>query len=173
MTTSPTSSRLLLDEPPLQVLPSLAVALGLNEAIIVQQLHYLLRLKKHLFAGVSWIYNTCDQWCRCFPFWGRNTIRRALANLAQQGILVSTTRFNRSALDHPKWYTINYDRLAEVCDRAPRQREDVEEPVDLPHEANPSDVPTMDTSSTHNGQMVSPRVIQFSYRGCMTGSQKR
>ena len=35
-------SNLLTQEPPLQVLPSLAVAIGLNEAIVLQQVHYLL-----------------------------------------------------------------------------------------------------------------------------------
>jgi hypothetical protein len=33
-------SKLLIDEPPLQVLPTLAVRLGLEEAIFLQQLHY-------------------------------------------------------------------------------------------------------------------------------------
>lgn len=36
-------SKLLIEEPPLQVLPSLAVTIGLNEAIIIQQIHYWLR----------------------------------------------------------------------------------------------------------------------------------
>ena len=33
---------LLISEPPLQVLPSLAVKIGLNEAIVLQQIHYWL-----------------------------------------------------------------------------------------------------------------------------------
>jgi hypothetical protein len=42
-----TTSRLLIHEPALQVLPSLAVAIGLNEAIFLQQLHYWLVSSKH------------------------------------------------------------------------------------------------------------------------------
>ncbi len=38
-------SSLLIEESPLQVLPSLAKAIGLNEAIFAQQLHYWLRGK--------------------------------------------------------------------------------------------------------------------------------
>ena len=41
----PPSSKLLIDEPPLQVLPSLALKIGLNEAIILQQVHYWLNPK--------------------------------------------------------------------------------------------------------------------------------
>ena len=39
-------SNLLIEEPPLQVLPSLALAVGLNEAIILQQMHYWLKIKQ-------------------------------------------------------------------------------------------------------------------------------
>ena len=35
-------SRLLINENPLQVLPTLAVKIGLNEAMILQQMHYWL-----------------------------------------------------------------------------------------------------------------------------------
>ena len=35
-------SRLLLEDEPLVVLPKLATVIGLNEAIILQQLHYWL-----------------------------------------------------------------------------------------------------------------------------------
>jgi hypothetical protein len=31
---------LLIEEPPMQVLPSLAAAIGLEEALFLQQLHY-------------------------------------------------------------------------------------------------------------------------------------
>lgn len=34
---------LLIEEPPLQILPSLAAAIGLNEAIVLQQLYWLLQ----------------------------------------------------------------------------------------------------------------------------------
>lgn len=33
-------SRLLINEPPLIVLPNLAILIGLNEAIVLQQVHY-------------------------------------------------------------------------------------------------------------------------------------
>ena len=42
------TSKLLVDEPPLIVLPSLAVAIGLAEAILLQQIHYWLRQGGHV-----------------------------------------------------------------------------------------------------------------------------
>lgn len=38
-------SKLLIDDYPIQVLPKLAKVIGLNEAIILQQLHYWLNSK--------------------------------------------------------------------------------------------------------------------------------
>lgn len=35
-----TISKLLLDKLPLQVMPTLATLIGLNEAIVLQQVHY-------------------------------------------------------------------------------------------------------------------------------------
>lgn len=49
-----TSSSLLINEAPLQVLPSLAVALkNINEAIMLQQIQYWLQNQKMSIKGVS------------------------------------------------------------------------------------------------------------------------
>ena len=63
-------SRLLIHESPLQVLPSLAVKIGLNEAIILQQLHYWLNPdhNKNIREGSHWVYNSYEQWQKQFPF---------------------------------------------------------------------------------------------------------
>ena len=39
--------KLLIDDQPHQVLPALAKTIGLNEAIFLQQLHYLLNYSKN------------------------------------------------------------------------------------------------------------------------------
>ena len=49
---------LLISEPPLQVLPSLAVKIGLNEAIILQQVHYWLLKSNNIRDGYKWVYNS-------------------------------------------------------------------------------------------------------------------
>ena len=62
-------SRLLIDEPPLQVLPSLDREIGLNEAIMLQQMHYWLIKSSHEFEGVKWFYKTLEDWQTELPFW--------------------------------------------------------------------------------------------------------
>lgn len=105
-------SKLVISEPPLQVLPSLAVAVGLNEAIIVQQLHYWLN---NSGAGVEhdghrWIFNTYAEWQKNFPFWSIPTIQRIFASLEKQEVLISC-QLGKSALDMTKYYRINYPVL--------------------------------------------------------------
>ena len=81
-------SKLLISEHPLQVLPRLAVAIGLNQAIVVQQIHYWLEKSRIEKNGHFWVYNTISQWKAQFPFWSKNTVQRILAKLKESGLLV-------------------------------------------------------------------------------------
>ena len=101
------ASQLLINEPPLQVLPTLARHIGLNEAIVLQQIHYWLspQFHKNVFEGRYWVRNTYGQWQRQFSFWGEKTIRRTIANLEKLGLL---TTFVTGGFNKVKYYTINY-----------------------------------------------------------------
>lgn len=103
-------SRLLINESPLQVLPSLAVALGLNEALLLQQVHYWLTLTRHHHDDRPWVYNTVDQWQAQFPFWSKRTIERVLASLEKGGYLL-VAYYNEHPWDRTKWYSIDYDAV--------------------------------------------------------------
>ncbi|MED4922929.1 DnaD domain protein [Anoxybacillus geothermalis] len=103
---------LLLDDQPLVILRQLAVAIGLNESIVVQQLHYWLEKSENVHDGYKWVYNTYEDWREQFPFWSESTIRRIITKLEKIGIIVSAN-FNRSKIDKTKWYRIDYDKLAE------------------------------------------------------------
>lgn len=106
--------RLLIDEPPLQVLPSLARELGLNEAIMLQQMHYWLIKSSHEFEGVKWFYKTLEDWQTEFPFWSTMTIRRTLTNLEKQKV-IRIGNFNKKKFDKTKWYTIEYQCVNRRC----------------------------------------------------------
>ncbi len=106
-------SRLLIDEPPLQVLPSLAVAIGLNEALVLQQFHYWLQRSQHEHDGRKWIYNTFEVWQQQFPFWSLRTIKTVIGNLEKTG-LVLTGNYNAHSWDRTKWYSIDYDKIREL-----------------------------------------------------------
>lgn len=106
-------SKLLMNEMPLVVLPNVAAVIGLNEAIILQQLHFWLHKSQHVKEGRRWIYNTIDQWKEQFPFFSPNTIRRTLQKMEKAG-WIDTGNFNKKSYDKTKWYTINYDRLPKM-----------------------------------------------------------
>jgi DnaD/phage-associated family protein len=105
--------KLLLDEKPLIVLPALAIAIGLNESIFVQQLHYWIERSDKKHEGYTWIYNTVKEWQEQFPFWSEKTLRRIIDNLEKKGIVISSN-FNKSKIDKTKWYRVNYELLEKI-----------------------------------------------------------
>ena len=108
---------ILYNKRPLIVNPELASLIGLNEAIIIQQIHYWLENCKkngsNYHDGHYWVYNTYNQWHEQFPFWNVDTIRRAIKKLEKSGLLI-TGNYNKLALDKTKWYTINYSKIDEL-----------------------------------------------------------
>ena len=75
------------------MLPSLAKILGLDEAIIIQQLWYWLNPKRKsgkVINGYRWIYNTYKEWQeQNFPFWSEIHIKRLFLRLEKSGIIIS------------------------------------------------------------------------------------
>lgn len=108
--TGPRESRLLIDEPPLQVLPSLAKEVGLNDAIVIQQVHYWLKQSKNVHDGKTWIYNSYKEWKEQFPFWPLVTIQRIFKRLEDNGYLI-VGNYNKHPFDRTKWYRIDYTKL--------------------------------------------------------------
>ncbi|KML41742.1 MULTISPECIES: conserved phage C-terminal domain-containing protein [Cytobacillus] len=106
-------SSLLVDERPMLILPSLAEKVGLNEAVLIQQIHYWLVKSRHVKEGRKWIYNTYKDWKKQMPFWSHATIGRTIRSLEEMGFLMSAN-FNASKMDKTKWYTIDYEKIAEL-----------------------------------------------------------
>lgn len=107
-------SSLLIKEPPLQVLPTLATKIGLNEAIFLQQLHYWLKISGKPRDGKLWVYNTYEGWQKQFPFWSLPTVRRIVKSLRDQSVMDTTDRYNTSNINRTLWYTICYDKVDEL-----------------------------------------------------------
>jgi len=107
----PAGSKFLVDESPLIILPSLAAAIGLPEAIMLQQLHYWLRTAGKPHDGRLWIYNSYPQWVVQMPFWTPRIIRRVLTRLQALG-LIHTANYNALTIDRTTWYTIDYAVVA-------------------------------------------------------------
>lgn len=117
-------SKLLIDDYPIQVLPKLAEQIGLNEAIILQQMHYWLNTSKHTHDGKKWIYNSYKSWEAQFPFWSNVTIRRTISSLEKQELL-HTGNFNKAGFDKTKWYSINYSTLEGVSKRVAQNEQKI------------------------------------------------
>jgi hypothetical protein len=108
-------SKLLISEPPLQVLPSLAEKVGLNEAIILQQIHYWTQNSRNVEADSdgterTWVFKSHDEWAEEFPFWSRSTIRRAVKSLQEQGLIIAEQKRQHEG-DNRNWYAIRREAL--------------------------------------------------------------
>jgi DnaD/phage-associated family protein len=125
-------SKFLLDDKPLIILPSLAETVGLNESIVLQQLHYWLKESSHIYDGYKWIYNTYSNWKEQFPFWSDKTIRRIITKLENQGLIV-TGNYNKLGIDKTKWYRIDYEKLEILT--SPSGQNDQMDGTDCPVEA--------------------------------------
>lgn len=101
----------LFDEHPLVIDVKLAQAIGLNEAIVLQQVNYWLhgRHAKKI-NGRLWTYNSLKKWNEQFPFWSERTVKRVFSSLEKDGLLI-TDNFNKYKFDKTKWYSIDIDKL--------------------------------------------------------------
>lgn len=110
---------LLINESPMQFLPSLACVLGEHGALFAQQLHYWLQdnRRPHWIENKPWVYNTLVEWNLQFPFWSKSTLRRTIKNLQNVSLddevyhVLLVARFGKTKLDRRCWYTLDYDEL--------------------------------------------------------------
>lgn len=98
---------LLEDEQPLVIKPKLAKLIGLNEAIVLQQIKYWIKKSRHEYGGTKWVYNSYQEWQKQFPFWSVSTIKRIFLSLESQGLIISGN-FNKEQRDRTKWYTLSW-----------------------------------------------------------------
>ena len=114
------SSGAIPELPVMQFQPGIAAnrEIGLNGAIVIQQVHYWTeqnrKKKRGLYDGRYWVYNSVEKWrANNFPFWDCSTIKRTIERLEKLGVLLSITR-NEAGFDRTKSYAIDYKRLYEI-----------------------------------------------------------
>lgn len=113
----------LFNENPVVIDRELATVIGLNEAIILQQIQYWVKKSEHNFDGKIWIYNSVSQWKKQFPFWSESTIDRTIRSLDKLGLLF-IGNYNRDRRDRTKWYSINYSQLDNIMKNAFSQNDE-------------------------------------------------
>lgn len=114
-------SKMIINEPPQMFIPSLAVKIGLNEAIVLQQIHYWIEVNRasenNFRDGYYWTYNSYSDWKKNFPWWSNKTIQRIFENLRKYHLLI-IGNFNKFKYDRTLWYRIDY-RVLEELDKQP------------------------------------------------------
>ena len=76
-------SSALINDYPITFLPHLAKAIGVNEALVLQQLHYwLVNHAEVQHEGKFWIYKTYEEWQeQDFFFWSVRTVKSVFKSL--------------------------------------------------------------------------------------------
>lgn len=130
-------NNLLLNSHPLVIIPELAIAIGLNEAIVLQQIHYWCNINQkagnNLRDGYYWVYNSYSEWQKQFPWWCERTIKTIFTHLEKKGLLISGN-YNKMPMDRTKWYRINYDALESLtettsCKSCPMDSANITQPI--------------------------------------------
>lgn len=106
----------------IQLRPDLAVALGMDKAVVFQCLYTLLEQPGNgrEVNGHRWIFNTYEQWqFRYFKFYSVSAIKRAFIELEKMGLIESCTPEGRMA--RRKYYRILDGALDNVFNTEPKR----------------------------------------------------
>lgn len=111
-------SMYLFDEQPIVANKALARALGLNEALVLQQINYWIEINKKSGKNYHdekyWTYNSIRAWQENdFDYMSVDTVKRTFAKLEKAGYLL-IGNYNKDPRDKTKWYTINDEKLEEL-----------------------------------------------------------
>lgn len=148
------TNKLLFDEAPLSIQPQLAVILGINEAIVLQQLHYWQRQSKNFEDERFWVFNTYEEWQKQFPFWSVRTIKTTFQSLISDGIIL-VGNFNRKKFDKTNWYSIDYEAFNCVCQKRKSMNENVHSIVQELHEDSAEVAPS------HSAEVALPIPLDY------------
>ena len=132
----------------LQLLPKLAVAIGLNEAIVLQQVQYWVSKfeetndRKHYHDGYWWVWNSAAGWRTNFPFWSERTIERTIKVLREpvadsekvvgREPLLIVGNYNSKGYDRTLWYRIDYLAYDRFFDKYDEKMGGNVTPIEMP-----------------------------------------
>lgn len=103
----------LINEYPLQVLPSLCKKVGINEAIFIQELHYWLLASEQERNDKKWVCKTYEELQETLEIFSLSTLKRIVKSLSDKQLLI-IDNFNEMKMDKTNWYSINYVKLGQL-----------------------------------------------------------
>ena len=96
----------LINEYPLQVLPSLCKKVGINEAIFIQE-------SEQERNGKKWVCKTYEELQETLEIFPLNSLKRIVKSLSDKQLLI-IDNFNEMKMDKTNWYSINYEKLGQL-----------------------------------------------------------
>lgn len=149
----------LLDEPPSFFHRSLAEKIGLDRAVVFQQLHFLLVMQENArnsytyVDGRYWVYNTYPKWVESYFTWmSERTCERIFAELEKLGIVISMQSV-KSSMNREKWYSIDYEKWEELAETIGQSVFDQPAPP-APTPTQPSEEPSRQTDWMHSAKLA-------------------
>lgn len=111
-------SKLLIDEAPVYFAKTLAKHIGLEKAIILQQVHFWLEInkreEKNYYEDCYWVYSSFEQWAeRDFNWWSQRKLISLFCKLCDSEILIKK-QLKKEQMNRTNFYTINYEKLNEI-----------------------------------------------------------
>jgi hypothetical protein len=122
--------------------PEIIKAVGKSAALLLQQIHYWIENPQttgKIHQDKKWIANSYECWSADLKVISSSTIKRAVRSLKELGIL-SVKKLSSFKNNRTNWYTINYERIAEIIQS---------EAISLPANEATSDQDTFDLNKVN------------------------
>lgn len=84
-----------------------------GETLFLNELHYWLNKSKNYRDGRYWVYNSMETWSQRIGY-SVGGFRKIVERLCTEGVLITKKMEARENWDQTLWYTIEYDKLADL-----------------------------------------------------------
>ena len=143
---------LLFGTQPLVVSRELAIELGLDSALVIQQFQYWLKINeeagKNYFEEKYWTCSSLDEiQKRDFPFFSKTKLKNIINGLVSNGYLCKK-QLNLDKFNHTNFYTINYEKIEELGKNCEEKQEKIRQDALEKNKENSQPIDWLDSSST-------------------------
>ncbi|MER2169447.1 MAG: conserved phage C-terminal domain-containing protein [Psychrobacillus psychrodurans] len=140
--------KLLVDGRQLFLSQNLAIRIGVEEALFIQQLYYRLNTQGVEKEGHIWYRQTYQGWAKQCPQWNIRKIKRLIMKLERYQIIISSNIFNSFKTDRSKWYRIDYEKINQIVQSEIYKQEEL-----FPEENN-SPVKNTKSNTDHSNEIA-------------------